>query len=128
MNVWGKSAGGSRLAYRAGIGTAILVAFLTVWTTIVRDDGAGAGYFMIILAVAVGWFAAAFRPAGMARAMVGVAIMQALLGLLVATAPVIANMPGGPVKALLFNGFFALLWLASAGMFYRAARSEPIAT
>ena len=34
-------------AYRAGVGIAIVASFLTVWTTIVRDDGTGIGYFMM---------------------------------------------------------------------------------
>ena len=81
-------------AYRAGIAVAVIASFLTVWTTVVRDDGNGIGFFMVIMAVAVGWFAAGFRAAGMARTMVGVAIMQAMVGMLIATAPVTANVPG----------------------------------
>lgn len=107
-------------AYRAGVGVAVLAAFLTVWTTIVRDDGNGIGFFMVIMAVAVGWFAAAFRAAGMARTMAGTAVMQAAVGSLIATAPATANVPGESVKALLFSGFFAVLWLVS-GAFFRAA-------
>ena len=56
-------------AYRAGAAIAVVASFLTVWTTIVRDDGTGAGSFMLILAAAVGGFSAWFQPAGMARAM-----------------------------------------------------------
>ncbi len=111
-------------AYRVGVAVAILASFLTVWTTIVRDDGNGAGYFMVILAAAVGGFAAWFRPAGMARGMLGVAVMQALLGLLIATAPVTANEPDGPFKALLFNGFFMALWLLSATFFWVASKRD----
>jgi hypothetical protein len=114
-----KQASGSG-AYRAGVGLAVLTSFLTVWTTIVRDDGNGAGFFMLILAAAVGAFAAWFRPAGMARTMVGVAIMQGLLGALIATAPSTAAVPNGPLRILVFSGVFAGLWLASA-MFFRAA-------
>ena len=60
-------------AYRVGVAIAVITSLLTAWTTIVRDDGNGIGSFMVILAVAVGWFAAGFRAAGMARAMAGVA-------------------------------------------------------
>jgi hypothetical protein len=112
---------GSR-AYRAGVGAAVLTACLIVWTTIVRDDGNGIGFFMVILAAAVGAFSAWFRPAGMARTMVGVAIMQALLGTAIATAPVTANMPDGSLRALLFSGAFTLLWLISAAFFRTAAK------
>jgi hypothetical protein len=68
---------------------------------------------MVIMAVAVGWFAAWFRPAGMARTMLGVAVMQLAVGTLIATAPVTAEVPGETLKALAFSGFFALLWLTS---------------
>jgi hypothetical protein len=113
-----------RRAYRAAVGVAVVASFLTVWTTIVRDDGNGIGFFMVIMAVAVGWFAAGFQPAGMARTMVGVAIMQAMLGMLIATAPMIANASNGPVKALAFSAFFALLWLISAACFRAAAKGN----
>jgi len=77
---------------------------------------------MVILAIGVGWFAAWFSPAGMARTMVGVAIMQALLGMLIATAPVTAAVPNGPSNALLFSGFFIALWLISANFFRIASK------
>ena len=114
---------GSR-AYSGGVAVASLAAFLTVWTTIVRDDGNGIGFFMVIMAVGVGWFAAGFRAAGMARTMVGVALMQAAVGSLIATAQVTANVPGESLKALLFSGAFVLLWLASGACFRAAAKSE----
>ncbi|MFL6830221.1 MAG: hypothetical protein ACJ8D5_06330 [Sphingomicrobium sp.] len=110
---------GSR-AYRTGLAVAAITSVLTVWTTIVRDDGNGGGFFTLIMAVAVGWFAAWFRPAGMARTMVGVAAMQVVLGMLIATAPITANVPGESFKALVFSGVFAGLWLVS-GAFFRAA-------
>jgi hypothetical protein len=106
--------------YRAGVAVAAVAAFLIVWTTIVRDDGNAIGFFMVIMAVAVGWFAAGFRSAGMARTMLGVAVMQAAVGSLIATAPVTANVPGESVRALIYSGFFTVLWLIS-GAFFRAA-------
>ena len=109
-------------AFGAGLALAGAACLLTVWTTIVRDDGSGAAALMLILAAGVGSFAALFQPAGMARAMVGTAAMQAALGWLTATAPSTANLPGGSTKVLLFSGGFALLWLASAAFFHVAGR------
>src|SRR5687768_4251512 len=103
----------TRRAYRAGVALAAVASFLMVWTTIVRDDGNGIGSFTVIMAVAVGWFSAGFRPAGMARTMVGVAVMQVMVGLLIATAPITATVPGGPFQALLYCSVFAMLWLIS---------------
>ena len=101
-----------------------VASFLTVWTTIVRDDGNGMGIFAVIMAVAVGWFAASFRPAGMARTMLGVAIMRTVVGILIATAPVTANVPGESFKALAFSGLFAMLWLVSGAFLRAAAKGE----
>ena len=113
--------GASGGAYRAGIAIAAVAALLVVWTTIVRDEGNAIGHFMVIMAVAVGWYAAAFRASGMARTMLGAAVMQATVGALIATAPITANVPGESAKALAFSGFFALLWLVSGAFFRKAA-------
>lgn len=123
MTVSDKEASQGR-AYGAGVGIALVTSLLTVWTTIVRDDGNGVGFFLLIMAAAVGGFAAWFRPAGLARAMLGVAIMQALLGVAIATAPSTASLPGGPSKILLSSGFFSLLWLISATFFRVAAKED----
>ncbi|MCH8615732.1 hypothetical protein LZ016_06415 [Sphingomonas sp. SM33] len=108
--------------YRFGVAIAVVTSFLIVWTTIVRDDGNGAAFFMVIMAAMVGAFAASFRPAGMARTMLGVAIMQVALGSLIATAPVIASTPDGSLKALVYSAAIAALWLVSATFFRAAAR------
>jgi hypothetical protein len=107
-------------AYGLGVAIAVVTCFLTVWTTIVRDDGNGAGFFMVILAAAVGAFAAGFRAAGMARAMLGVAVMQVLLGGLIATAP-----PSEwTLRVVIGSAVFVALWLASAAAFWKAARAR----
>jgi hypothetical protein len=93
-------------------------------STIVRDDGNGIGFLLLVLTAAVAAFAAWFRPAGMARAMLGVAVMQALVGIAIATAPVTASMPDGAFRALVFSGFFVVLWLISAICFRAAARGD----
>jgi len=114
-------ASGSR-AYRAGVAVALMASLLTVWTTLVRDDGDGIGFFLLIMAAMTGAFSAWFQPAGMARTMLGVAIMQTLLGVAIATAPSTASVPDGPSRILLFSGFFAAMWLISAAFFRAAAK------
>lgn len=111
-------------AWRAGVAVALITSFLTVWTTIVRDDGNGIGFFLLVMAAAVGAFAAWFRAAGMARTMVGVATMQALLSVAIATAPVTARVPDAPFRFLAFGAFFAALWLVSAAFFGIAAKGD----
>jgi hypothetical protein len=112
------------VAYRGGVAVALMAIFLTVWTTVVRDDGNAAGYFMVILAVGVGAFASWFRSAGLARTMFGVAAMQVMLGSLIATAPITMAAPGESIRTLLINGFFTVLWLFSTALFRAAATRE----
>lgn len=109
-------------AYRAGVAIVLLTAFLTVWSTIVRDDGTGAGFFLLIMAAGVGAFAAWFEAGGMARAMLGVAIMQALYALAIATAPVTARVEGAVAHALVSGGIATAMWLIAAALFWVAAR------
>jgi hypothetical protein len=116
-------ASGSR-AFRAGAAVALVTCLLTVWTTIVRDDGTGMFFFEIVMAAVVGSFSAWFRAAGMTRTMIGVAIMQLLVGIAIATAPSAGGFPGGPPRALLFNALFALLWLTSAAFFRAGAKGD----
>lgn len=114
-----------RRTYRAGVAVAIVTSLLTVWTTIVRDDGNAIGFFLLIMAAVVGGFSAWFQPAGMARTMLGVAIMQVLLGVAIATDPSSASLPDGSFRALLFCGAFTALWLISAAFFRAAAKGDP---
>ena len=118
--------GYGRRTYRAGAAVALATSFLTVWTTIVRDDGTGIGFFLVIMAAAVGGFAACFRPAGMARTMLGVAVMQALFALAIATAPSTANLPDGGFRTLSFSGTFVLMWLVSAVLFRASAQKAKL--
>jgi len=58
------------------------------------------------------------------RAGLALAIAAALLlGVIVSTGPVAAHEPSGPTGLFALNGFFALLWLASGALFFRAARA-----
>ena len=108
--------------YSAGWALVGLTCLGTVWTTIVRDDGTGASYFMIILATGVGALASRCDARGMGRTLAGVAGMQVALGLLTATAPITAQAPGGPGGAFLFNLVFAGLWLIAAAAFRASSR------
>jgi hypothetical protein len=118
-----EQASGTR-AYRAGVGVALVTSFLTVWTTIVRNDGTGMNFFLLIMAAAVGAFAAWFRAAGMARTMLGVAIMQLLLAIAIATAPSNAAVPDITSRTLLWCGTATILWLTSAAFFRTAAKQD----
>lgn len=114
------------LAYRGGVAAALVTSVLLIWINLAvgivgEDNPINFSFFLLVMASAVGAFAARLRPDGMARAMVGTAVMQGLLALAIATAPSIANEPRGTVGALVLCGFFAAMWLVSAALFYKAS-------
>lgn len=114
----------SSRAFRAGAAVALGASFLLVWSTLVRDDGNGIGFFLIVMAAGVGAFAGRLNADSLARTMLGVAVMQAMFGLAAATAPVVSKVPGASMFYIFYSCFFCLLWLVSAGLFRAAAHSE----
>jgi hypothetical protein len=79
----------------------------------------------VVVAAMACSFVAKLQPDGMARAMLATAGVQAILGLMVATAPITARVdPMGAQGVLMVTGFFVALWLASAALFHRSAWAE----
>ena len=111
-------------AYWTGIAFALATSFVTVWTTIVRDDGNGLGFLAVVMAAGVVGFATRFRSAGMARGLLGVAAIQLLIAVAIATAPSTASLSGGAIRIVGASGLCTMLWLASALCFGAAARGE----
>ena len=107
-------------AYGLGAAVALATAFVTVWTTIVRDDGNGLGFFGAVFTAAACAFAVKGKAEGMARGMLATAGVQALLAWLVATAPITQE----PMRILMLSGAFCVLWLASAALFQRSVAAE----
>jgi hypothetical protein len=70
-----------------------------------------------VLAVGImGAVLARFQPHGMARALVGTALAQALVAVIALSA--------GWGSALILTGIFVALWLTSAQLFRKAAREK----
>lgn len=89
--------------------------------------GVGRAYIAgVVLALAMGAFTAWGQPAGRARAVLGVAGMQALPGVAIAMAPITASAPAGAWRALLFDRAFSVLWLLAAACFRAAARGAAV--
>lgn len=118
----GKTKAGGGNLYRLGWIVAASAALLTVWTTIVRDDGSGDGNLMIVLVVAASAFAVDFTATGLARVMFGIALMTVAMGLLMATDPSIPYAD----RAILWTGVLTLMWLGSAAMFRAAGRAGAL--
>lgn len=112
-----------RLLYRAGFWLAALAGFLTVWANLAvgmlgaPGDPANLLFAGMLALAGAGGLAARGRAAGMAKAMLAAGVTQLLIAA--------AALPMGfaPLETTL-TALFALPWLASAGLFARAARVD----
>ena len=120
------------LAYRAGVGVAIVTALLLVWVTgavgiIGSEDDAANLMYGAVLAVAVaGSLAARLRPDGMALAMLAAAALQVLVAAIALIAGFgSATSPDWPRDIIGATAMFVVLWLVSASLLRKAGRERP---
>ncbi len=116
--------------YRIAVAIALGAAFLQIWINLAvgivgnEDNPVNLGFYLVVATAGACAFTARLRADGMARAMLAVAGVQALLAAVVATAPSTArDDPMGPAGVLALSGGFASLWLISAVLFHRSARA-----
>ena len=103
-----------------------MLVWLALGVGIIGRDGDPANrmYFGVLAVGLVGAVLSRFRPRGMARALLAMALAQAL----VAAIAVIAGLGlpwSGPAEVLLLNGFFIAAFSGSAWLFRRAAAGQP---
>lgn len=117
-------------AYRAAAAVAIGAGFLLVWINLAvgiigsEDNPANLLYAGVLAIGVVGAVASDFRPRGMARALLAMAVAQTLIASVTLIAGWGSEGENWPQVIFVLNGFFATLWLLSAGLFRRAAREE----
>jgi hypothetical protein len=114
---------GDTITYRAAVGLALVAALFLVWMNLAvgsEDDSPGLMFFGVLVVGIIGAITARFRPHGMARALFATALAQALVA-------VIAMIAWEQYfEILILNGFFIALWVGSALLFRRAARTQPV--
>jgi hypothetical protein len=109
-------------AYRAGVGVAIVTAFLTVWVNLAvgmlgsENNPANLLFGGVLLVALLGAVIAKLRPAGMAHAMQATALAQAGMA--------VFALVGGYADVSPHIGFFIIPWLLSAQLFRKAARQQ----
>jgi hypothetical protein len=117
----------ARNAYRAAVGMALAAVCLLVWMSlgvgVIGADGdlANVMYGGVLAVGIIGAILAHFQAQGMARALFAMAFAQAL----VAAIALILGLgaPWSPPAEIVFlNGFFVVLFVASASLFRYAAR------
>jgi len=109
-------------AYRAAIGVAVATVLLLVWVNLAvgiiggENDSANLMYAGVLAVLIIGGVVARLRSAGMARALFATALAQLSVA-------AIARFAGWSSTSLL-DGFFVALWIGSAFLFRRAARTS----
>ena len=108
-------------AYRAGFGIAVVTAFLLVWINLAvgiigsENNPANLMFGGVLIVGLISALIARFRPHGMSLALVATASAQMLVAVIVLVGGL------GP-EAVVLSIFFAVMWLASAALFRKAAR------
>ena len=116
-------------SYRIGAGLAVLASVLLVWINgavgIIgsEDNPANLLYLAVIAAVFIGAVATRFRADGLARVMICSAMLQMLIGGLAVVRGWGEGAENWPRPVIVLSLVFALMWLASASLFHRAARA-----
>lgn len=106
--------------YRAAVAVALGAAFLMTWVNLAvgiigdEDNLLNLLFFGVLAVGIVGAVIARFRPAGMARALVAMALAQALIA-------VLALIVQAGLAPVVLTGAFVAPWLASAWLFGKAA-------
>ncbi len=117
-------------AYRAAVCLALAAGFILTWGNLAlgvigsEDERANMMYIGVLVVGIIGAIIARFQPDGMARALVAMALAQAVAGAIA----LIAGMheyPGSSAFEILgLTGFFVGLFLGSAWLFLYAAREQ----
>jgi hypothetical protein len=109
------------LATIVALVAALLLVWLSLGVGIIGKDGDPANlmYFGVIAVGVIGTFVGRSQPIGMARTLLAMAFVQALI----ASIALIARLGypwSGPLELSLLNGFFIAMFLGSAWLFRRA--------
>jgi hypothetical protein len=117
-------------AYRVAVGLAVAAALLLIWLVgavgVIGEDGDRADlmYGGVLLVGIVGAVLTRFRPAGMARALLGMGLAQGLVAI-IALIGGKHEAPTSSVPELIgLNGIFVALFIGSALLFRRAGRKQ----
>ncbi|MDP9066767.1 MAG: hypothetical protein M3N53_00270 [Actinomycetota bacterium] len=119
-----------RSAYRAATAVTLATTFILVWLALgvgilgADGDRANLMYGGVLAVGIIGAITARFKPHGMSRALVAMALAQALVTVIALVAGVHRSGVSPVAEIVLLNGFFVALFLGSAWLFRNAAENN----
>lgn len=120
------------IMYRAAVGVAVFTALLLVWTNLAvgligsEDNPANLMYIGVLAVGIFGTIISRLQPHGMAKTLFAMAVTHALVVVIALIAGLHLSPNSSAVEILSVNGFFAVLWIASALLFRNAAREQAV--
>jgi hypothetical protein len=119
----------NKTAYRLAIVASLVAIFMLIWFSlgvgIIGQDGDPANlmYFGVVAVGIIGAIITRLQPAGMARVLLAMAIIQVLIAAVAIFAKL--GLPwSGPMEILLLNGFFVVVFIGAAWLFRRVSRGQ----
>ena len=119
----------NRVAFRFANGLAVTAACLLIWLSLgvgiigKDDDPANMMYFGVIAVGIIGAIISRFRPMGMARTLLAMALAQALVALIALIAG-LGIQWSGPAEIIMLNGIFIGMFIGSAWLFKRTVANQ----
>ncbi len=118
------------VAHRLAVGVAIGGGFLLIWINLAvgiigsEDNSANLFYAGVLGIGLVGAVFVGFKPAGMMRVLMAMSAATVAIGAVALVRGWGSEGENWPQVIVVLNGFFAAVWLLSAGMFRMAARER----
>ena len=118
------------VAHRLAMGVAIGGSFLLIWINLAvgiigsEDNPANLMYGGVLAVGVIGAAFAGGRPLAMARVLGAMALAQALAAIVALIFGFGSTGENWPQVIVVLNGFFAMMWLVSAGLFWNAAQEQ----
>ena len=121
----------NQTAHRLAIGGSLVVTLMLIWLSlgvgIIGADGDPANlmYFVVVAIGIIGAIITRLKSSGMARVLLAMAYVQALIAAIAIFAKM--GLPySGPLEILLLNGFFVVAFVVAAWLFRRAAGRQQV--
>ena len=116
--------------YRIAVGLSLATALFLAWANLAvgiigqESNPINLLYFGVLGVGAIGSLSVRFRPGGMAHTLYATALSQALVTAIALAGGFYQSPPSSTFEILGVNGFFIMLWIASALLFNRAAQHQ----
>jgi hypothetical protein len=123
---------GNSIMYRAAVGVAVATALFLVWANLAvgligSEDNPANGMYMVVLAIGfLGAIITRLQPRGMSRVLFIMAFAHGIITVIALITRLHLSPESSVIEIIGVNGFFAVLWSASALLFRNVNKEQPM--